>query len=85
MANPTTNLLSGDGVIPDPDPADLTRLLRPREAGRLLGLSEGALAARRSRGQAPPFVRLGPKAIRYQLADLLRFARANKHVSTRDT
>ncbi len=44
----------------------------PKEAAALLGLSTEALAARRSRGEWPHAIKLGPRLIRYRLGHLLK-------------
>lgn len=50
-------------------------LLRPREAARLLGFTEGSLAIFRCTGRHPGlrFVRLPGGSIRYRLSDIQNF------------
>lgn len=43
------------------------------EAAQYLRVSTGALAQQRYRRLGPPYVRLGPKTIRYRLEDLERW------------
>ena len=43
-------------------------LLSPRALAVRWDTSEGALTQRRRRGTGPPFIRLGPKTVRYPLA-----------------
>ena len=45
-----------------------TVLLSPRALAVRWDTSEGALTQRRRRGTGPPFIRLGPKTVRYPLA-----------------
>lgn len=50
------------------DPKNLPPLLKPAEAARLLNVKVGTLATWRSRDEERvPFVRVGPRAVRYQL------------------
>ena len=50
-------------------------LLTPPEAGLVTRLTEAALAARRSKGEGPPYVMYGPRCVRYVLGQLLAFAK----------
>ena len=50
-------------------------LVTPPEAGRVTGLTVSALAVRRSKGQGPPYVKYGPRLVRYVLGQLLAFAK----------
>jgi hypothetical protein len=43
-------------------------LLSPRALAARWDTTEGALTQRRRRGSGPPFIRLGPKTVRYPLA-----------------
>ncbi len=54
-------------------------LLTTREAARRLGIAAGTLCNQRSRGEGPPFIRLGAKSIRYSPEDLDRFVSQNRH------
>ena len=47
-----------------------TRVLRPAEAAKYLGLKRGTLEKMRSRGTGPRFVLLGRRAIGYTRDDL---------------
>lgn len=53
----------------DPD-----TLLTEDQAARLLGLSIRTLQGWRWREEGPPFVRIGPRCVRYRRSDLLQFA-----------
>ncbi len=46
------------------------RILRTREAAEYLGLAESTVEKLRRRGGGPPFIRLGGRAIGYDLQDL---------------
>jgi predicted DNA-binding transcriptional regulator AlpA len=45
-------------------------LLTTEQAATKLGLSERTLEAWRSRGEGPPFLRVGPRRVAYSLNDL---------------
>lgn len=62
-AAPGTRAASGD-----PD-----QLFDEMQAGRLLRVSRRTLQGWRLKGGGPPFVRLGPRCIRYRRADLEEF------------
>jgi Helix-turn-helix domain len=49
-------------------------LLTPIAAAVLLGISPNTLANWRSTGQGPPFVKVGPKIVRYRRDVLLEWA-----------
>lgn len=51
-------------------PTTSTRLARPTEVAEHLGLSVGALATMRYRGQGPAWVPLSKRAIRYRWEDV---------------
>lgn len=57
-------------------------LLCEKEVAKLLGLSIKTLQKWRIQGEGPPFIRLSPKAIRYQLDDVLAWLQANRRTST---
>jgi len=59
-----------------------SRLLREREAARLLGMSPRTLQRWRCMGQGPPFVRCGLRAIAYRQEDLAAWIEARRHQST---
>ena len=50
-----------------------TVLLNTRQAARLLGVSPGTLTNWRWCGLGPQFIQVGPRAVRYALADLEEF------------
>lgn len=49
-------------------------MLKECAAAQLLGVTPSCLRTWRARQQGPPYVRLGRRAIRYPLADLLSWA-----------
>jgi predicted DNA-binding transcriptional regulator AlpA len=49
-----------------------TAWISPKEAAALLGISTDALATRRSRGDWPRAIKLGPRLTRYRLGEILR-------------
>lgn len=48
-------------------------ILRTPDAACAIGLGIPTLEKMRLRGDGPPFVRLGPKAVGYRIADLERW------------
>jgi predicted DNA-binding transcriptional regulator AlpA len=48
-------------------------ILRTPAAARAIGLGVPTLEKMRLRGDGPPFVRLGPKAVGYRVEDLQRW------------
>lgn len=50
-----------------------TKFLTEKQAATLLGLSLSTLQQRRFKGQQPPYHKIG-KSVRYDVADLLKFA-----------
>lgn len=48
-------------------------LLTPAEAAEALRTTTGALAAHRSRGTGPEFVKAGPRRVLYRAADIERW------------
>lgn len=48
----------------------MSDLLTSNQAARLLGLSKSTLEHWRTVRKGPPFVRVGPRCIRYRRADL---------------
>ena len=54
-------------------------LLTPKKASEMLSVKVQTLAAWRHRGHRLPWVRLGGRAIRYRLSDLVRFIEENRH------
>lgn len=59
------------------------KLLTPEEVSELLQVPIGVLAQWRCRGQAPRFLKIGGKHVRYSLAELERFLQDATMVSTR--
>ncbi|MGO9006140.1 MAG: helix-turn-helix transcriptional regulator [Beijerinckiaceae bacterium] len=53
-------------------------LMKQDEAAKFLGLRPITLETWRMLGKGPMFVRLSRRAIRYELADLIRFVRTRK-------
>ena len=58
------------------------RLLTTKEAARFLGVSEAFLERDRWAGAEIPFVRVGSRAVRYQLTTLEAFVNSRVHKST---
>jgi len=50
--------------------ADNLTLLSTQAAADYLGLVKGTLENWRTAGLGPPYIRVGPRAIRYKLSDL---------------
>ncbi len=59
-------------------------LLNTVQAADYLGLSRRTLEGLRHRGGGPTFIRLGRKAVRYSLDDLMAWAEAGRRSSTSD-
>jgi predicted site-specific integrase-resolvase len=59
-----------------------TKYLRPRDAAAMLGVAPQTLARWRVEGSPIPFVRVGRRAIRYDVKDLLAYAESMKVRST---
>ena len=51
-------------------------LIRTEDVARLLGLTEGTMANQRSRGEGPPFIRIG-RAVRYSRRAVTAWIEAN--------
>ncbi len=51
-------------------PTNLKRILRTEEAAEYVGLAPSTLEKRRTTGDGPKFVRLGGRAIGYDIRDL---------------
>ena len=66
----------------NPAPEKLDRLLRTREAAKLVGLSPRTMESYRRNGGGPPFVKLRDYAVRYVLRDLLAWIAARKRTLT---
>ncbi len=59
-------------------------IVRTPAASAFLGVSTSCLAKWRVRGEGPPFVRLGKKAVGYEVDALQAWLRAGRRVSTSD-
>jgi len=60
----------------------LNRLLTPDEAAQYLGLTVHFLAARRSRGDGPPYVKIAHSRVRYRISELDVWAEKRIKTST---
>lgn len=60
------------------------RLLRTPEAAALLGLSKHTLNKMRIRGDGPPFLRLGDRAVAYDPRDIEAWMQERRRKSTSD-
>jgi predicted DNA-binding transcriptional regulator AlpA len=69
----------------NPAPEKLDRLLRTREAAKVVGLSPRTMESYRRNGGGPPFVKLRDYAVRYVLRDLLTWIAARKRTLTLDS
>jgi len=58
------------------------RILRQRDAARYIALAESTLEKLRGTGGGPPFVRLGARAIGYDIVDLDLWIEAQKRNNT---
>ena len=63
---------------------DIHRKLRAPEAAALLGLSPSTLAKMRIRGEGPPFLKVGRRALVYDPADLEEWLATRRRTSTSD-
>ena len=61
---------------------EVNRILREREAAKLLGVSHRTMQRWRLTGDGPPFVRIGPRAVGYPLGSLLDWMRRRTLRST---
>jgi len=59
-------------------------LLSTKEAARYLGISEAFLERDRWAGARIPFVRIGSRAVRYELSALQAYIKSNIRKSTSD-
>ena len=57
-------------------------LLTPKEAAHRLKLSASWLAKSRMRGDGPPYIKVGPRAIRYAEAALAQWMKSRQRLST---
>lgn len=60
----------------------MSKLLTTKEAARFLGVSEAFLERDRWAGATIPFVRVGSRAVRYELAALEAFVQSRIRMST---
>lgn len=60
----------------------MDKLLTTKEAARFLAVSEAFLERDRWAGAEIPFVRVGSRAVRYQLSELEAFIRSRVRKST---
>ena len=60
----------------------MEKLLTTKEAARFLGVSEAFLERDRWAGAEIPFVRVGSRAVRYQVSELEAFVRSRVRKST---
>jgi predicted DNA-binding transcriptional regulator AlpA len=75
-----SSLTAGTG--PQKQPAPSIVLLTPKEAARPLKVSLSWLAKARMRGDGPPYVKLGNRAIRYSEAALIQWMKSRQRLST---
>jgi hypothetical protein len=68
----------------NPAPDKLDRLLRTRDAAKVVGLSPRTMESYRRNGGDPPFVKIRDYALRYVLRDLLAWIVARKRTLTLD-
>jgi predicted DNA-binding transcriptional regulator AlpA len=57
-------------------------LLSPKEAAHRLKVSTSWLAKARMRGDGPPFIKIGSRAIRYAEAALIQWTKGRQRLST---
>jgi hypothetical protein len=69
--------IAGLGIGADPD-----MLLVTKQLAEWLGVSKQWLEIGRSRAYGPPYRRLGKRAIRYSVADVLKWLEERSHQST---
>jgi predicted DNA-binding transcriptional regulator AlpA len=76
-----TSTLSTTSRVVDRAPIPVAALLTPREAARILNVSDSWLAKARMRGDGPPYVKVG-RAVRYSQGSLLQWMKSQQHLST---
>jgi len=59
--------------------------LRSKAAAEYLGLSNSTLAKMRLRGDGPPYAKVGPRVVIYDLSDLESYVAARRRRSTSET
>ena len=64
---------------------DARDLLTTPEAASLISVSPRTLEGYRLRGGGPPFYRVGPRCVRYDVGDLLTWAKRQRLFSTSET
>ena len=62
----------------------INQLLTTKEAAKLLGVSKAFLERDRWAGARIPFIRVGSRAVRYQMRDLSSYIEAQVRTSTSD-
>ena len=62
----------------------LVQILRTPEAARFVALSPSTLEKMRLTGAGPPFIRLGARAVGYDVNDLREWLRSRRASSTSD-
>jgi predicted DNA-binding transcriptional regulator AlpA len=67
--------------LPKPS-APVVVLLTPKEAAKVLKVSLSWLAKARMRGDGPPFIKIGRRAIRYSEAALVQWTKSQQRMST---
>ncbi len=62
----------------------MRRILRTREAAQYLGIPESTLEKQRLKGGGPHFIRLGARAVGYDIADLDAWLEDRRCVNARE-
>ena len=57
-------------------------LLDTKQADTIIGMSEAFLERDRWAGAKIPFIRIGSRAVRYRLSDLMEYIESNKQQTT---
>lgn len=57
-------------------------LLDTKQAATIIGMSEAFLERDRWAGAKIPFIRIGSRAVRYRLSDLMEYIESHKHQTT---
>lgn len=57
-------------------------LLDTKQAATIIGMSEAFLERDRWAGAKIPFIRIGSRAVRYRLSDLMEYIESNKQQTT---
>jgi predicted DNA-binding transcriptional regulator AlpA len=63
-------------VTPELSALDLERALDPHEVAEILGVARVTLQQWRAQGKGPRYFKLGRRAVRYRLADVLVYRAA---------